>query len=184
MSGRRRHQLSPTLFPFLAVLVCTLGTLILFLALVAENATSAAAQESKNAARPSETKNHLTAAAVNSMIEEAEFRVTELVAFREQQVADIGQRRDQLTHLDDHVNRLRDELNQLNEEIEIAIGEKKADSVDPQKLANLKQLLESETQQIEKLRTERGRSGATIRHCSSQRPEWNRPSTCLSGMPR
>ncbi len=34
MSGRRRKTLSPTLFPFLAVLVCTLGTLILLLALV------------------------------------------------------------------------------------------------------------------------------------------------------
>ena len=42
---RRRPGLSPSLFPFLAVLVCTLGTLILLLALVAQNATDAAEQQ-------------------------------------------------------------------------------------------------------------------------------------------
>jgi hypothetical protein len=35
MSGRRRPGLAPNLFPFLAVLICTLGTLILMLAMVA-----------------------------------------------------------------------------------------------------------------------------------------------------
>ena len=47
MSRRRRQGLSPSLFPFLAVLVCTLGTLILLLALVAENATAAAEQKAR-----------------------------------------------------------------------------------------------------------------------------------------
>ena len=38
----RSQDASPSLFPFLAVLVCTLGTLILLLALVAQNATQTA----------------------------------------------------------------------------------------------------------------------------------------------
>jgi len=45
MSRRRGKTLAPSLFPFLAVLVCTLGTLILLLALVAQNATDAAEQQ-------------------------------------------------------------------------------------------------------------------------------------------
>ena len=47
MSRRDRKGLSPSLFPFLAVLVCTLGTLILLLALVAQNATNAAEQTAR-----------------------------------------------------------------------------------------------------------------------------------------
>jgi len=43
MSSRRRESLSPTLFPFLAVLICTLGTLILMLAILAHSGGNASA---------------------------------------------------------------------------------------------------------------------------------------------
>jgi hypothetical protein len=92
MSRRRRQGLSPSLFPFLAVLVCTLGTLILFLALVAQNATTAAersaeakrvAQAKLLAAEAEPTHPHrLSAASVESMLEEEKFRVAQLVSFR------------------------------------------------------------------------------------------------------
>lgn len=49
--SRRRVGLSPSLFPFLAVLVCTLGTLILLLALVAQEARDAAVANAEQARR-------------------------------------------------------------------------------------------------------------------------------------
>ena len=83
MSRRRREGLSPSLFPFLAVLVCTLGTLILFLALVAQNATDAAEQNSRaerlareklQAEEEEPVTQRLAAADVDSMIAEERFR--------------------------------------------------------------------------------------------------------------
>ena len=56
MSGRRRTTLAPSLFPFLAVLVCTLGTLILLLALVAQNATETAEQNARAQQRVAKAK--------------------------------------------------------------------------------------------------------------------------------
>ena len=44
MSGRKREGISPTLFPFLAVLICTLGTLILMLAILARDGDKASAE--------------------------------------------------------------------------------------------------------------------------------------------
>ncbi len=133
MSGRRRQSLSPSLFPFLAVLVCTLGTLILLLALVAQNATETAEQNARAQQRVAEAKlkaaeavpapPRMTAKAVESMISEQRFRVEQLVAFRDKQTADLEQRRDQLTHLEDHLERLRQKLKRLSDEVDNAMSE-------------------------------------------------------------
>ncbi len=135
MSGRRRQTLSPSLFPFLAVLVCTLGTLILLLALVAQNATETAEQTARaqqeaaqeEAAKlaaqqeaDDEASPQMTAESVAQLIEEETFRATELVSFRDKQTGKVEERRDQLTHLEDHITRLREELRLLEEEIEHA----------------------------------------------------------------
>lgn len=70
MSGRRRKTLSPTLFPFLAVLVCTLGTLILLLALVAQNTSDAAQQIAETAAQePTHVPGQLTVGDVELLVE-------------------------------------------------------------------------------------------------------------------
>ena len=159
MSGRRRPGLSPSLFPFLAVLVCTLGTLILLLALVAQNATDAAEQQKAGEAAKLAASEHavpaLSADTADSMIEEEKFRVEQLVAFRNAQTTDLAQRKDQLTHLEDHMVRLREKLKQLSDEVEMATGTKPIDVVDESKLARLRQQIDQESKTLEKLREEK-----------------------------
>jgi len=159
MSGRRRRGLSPSLFPFLAVLVCTLGTLILLLALVAQKANDAATelQESQVAehTEADPAMPTLTAAAAQSMIDEEKFRVQQLVAFRDAQTKEIGSRKDQLTHLEDHLARIREQLKQLSDEVEMATGTKQVDKVDPTMLASLRRRIEQESKELEKLRAEK-----------------------------
>ena len=145
MSGRRRQTLSPSLFPFLAVLVCTLGTLILLLALVAQNATEAAEQSAraKKAAAEKDAlakqSPRLAATAVNDLIGEEKLRIEHLVAVRDQQTADVEERRDRLTHLEDHIDRLRQQLQQLRIEVERATGDAPTNVIDVSAIEELKE---------------------------------------------
>ena len=161
MSRRRRPGLSPSLFPFLAVLVCTLGTLILFLALVAKNATDDAEQNARAERvakkeppkQVTSTPSRLTAKAVVSRLAEEKFRVSQLVAFRDQQTGDLEERRDQLTQIEDHLARLRKKLKQLSDEVGLAVGDVEADEeIDQQMLVTLRKQIESEKAALEKLR--------------------------------
>ncbi|MFK8111550.1 MAG: hypothetical protein AB8B91_05095 [Rubripirellula sp.] len=162
--SRRRKALKPSLFPFLAVLVCTLGTLILLLALVAQNATGAAEQNAREqqvaearieAAKVASTAPpRLTAASVEELIQEERFRVTQLIAFRDQQTADMEDRRDSMTHLDDHIQRLRERLKRLNDEVDRAMGETETEQVEEETLIALRASLERERQKVETLRSE------------------------------
>ncbi len=157
MTRRARVGLSPSLFPFLAVLVCTLGTLILLLALVAQNATTSAKQqaEAKQAAEKLAADNaepKPTREVVDRMIQEGEFRVTQLVSFRDSQTADLEERRDKITHLEDHIRRIRDELTQLNREVELATSTSPLTKIEENKVNELKAKLESERKHVEELR--------------------------------
>ena len=136
MSRRRGQSLAPSLFPFLAVLVCTLGTLILLLALVAQNATETVAQQSpakatsESVANASGPSPRLTSDTVEVLLREEQFRVGQLVAFREQQTEDLERRRDELTHLEDHMDRLRKELQTISEEVDRATGATQKSKID------------------------------------------------------
>lgn len=161
MSGRRRQGLSPSLFPFLAVLVCTLGTLILLLALVAQNATEAAKQRARleQAAKAAPAveeadSERMTRDSVDALIEEEEFRITELVAVRDQQTSELGTRRDELTHLDEHIERLRKQMKLLNEEVLQATGELQVPEIGEEDIAQVQDQIELEKKELEKLRKE------------------------------
>lgn len=161
MSGRRRQGLTPSLFPFLAVLVCTLGTLILLLALVAQNATDSAEQraqaEQQAALKPAEEADpmpRLERAAVASMIEEEEFRVEQLVAVRDKQTGDVEERRDQLTHLEDHLRRLHEKLQRLNTEVERATGVIPTNIVDVSAIETLSAEIAEQEAALAKLESE------------------------------
>ncbi len=163
MSRRRRQGLSPSLFPFLAVLVCTLGTLILFLALVAQNATKAAEQNARikkvaeatlQPAEANPVTPQLTAEAVESMLDEERFRVAHLVAVRDKQTADVEQRRDQLTHLEDHLERIRQKLKRLSDEVDQAMGDTAAVVIEDDVMTQLRARIEAERESVEKLKSE------------------------------
>jgi len=124
MSGRRREGISPNLFPFLAVLVCTLGTLILLLALVAENAGEAIASTTQTEPAgpdpdfPDPAELAAAAEQIDRQLREARWHREQTVKMREEQTADLEQRRDRMAHLEDHVRRLREELESLSIEVD------------------------------------------------------------------
>ena len=164
MSGGRRHTLSPSLFPFLAVLICTLGTLILLLALVAQNASDHAVAEAQTKAKPTSNmvisgpttqRAGLPARVVDSMIEEEEFRVEKLVSFRKQQTADVEERRDKIAHVEAHMQKIREELERLSREVEQAMSSDQL-VVDEQRFQSLRQELAEEAETLEKLKSESG----------------------------
>jgi len=156
MSRRDRPGLSPSLFPFLAVLVCTLGTLILLLALVAQNATDSAQQAALvEPTKPTTEPHGLTAKAVKGMLDEEMFRVTELVSFRDQQTADLENRRDELSHIEEHLESTRDKLKALNDEVVMLTSDaQNTTEIDQQMLSKVREQIESEKESIAKLREE------------------------------
>ena len=156
--SRRRSTLAPTLFPFLAVLVCTLGTLILLLALVAQQAAENAHQQTL-ADRAAEDAIRAASAGLPSaervrrQIEEEGYRMRQLIAHRDHQTEDLERKRDELAHLEDHLRRVRGELNQLRDEVEAATsGERDEDAAATEDLVLLEEQLEAERKAIEELR--------------------------------
>jgi hypothetical protein len=160
MSRRRGQSLAPSLFPFLAVLVCTLGTLILLLALVAQNATETVEQKppakatNESVANAPEPSPRLTSDTVEALLREEQFRVGQLVAFRDQQTEDLERRRDELTHLEDHMNRLRKELRAISEEVDRATGVSPNSKIDDSELAELRRQIKEQEEIVGQLRAE------------------------------
>ncbi len=160
MSRRARVGLSPSLFPFLAVLVCTLGTLILLLALVAQNASTKAERDAAAQAAAAQlaaqdnddAESKPTREVVDRLIQEGEFRVAQLVSFRDSQTTDVGERRDQITHIEDHIRRVREELARLSREVELATSDEAPQPADEQRVTELKSKLASERESLVVLR--------------------------------
>lgn len=167
MSRRRGQALAPSLFPFLAVLVCTLGTLILLLALVAQNATTTAEQQARSeqiaeSTATSEQPPRLMAETVETMLREERFRVEQLVAFRDQQTAELEERRDELTYLEDQMDRLRVKLRAISDEVERATGTQQTQSIDDATLVELRRRIDSERDAVEELRAQSASSSPRV----------------------
>lgn len=135
--SRRNRGLSPTLFPFLAVLVCTLGTLILLLALVAQNATANASAKTSAANEPNHAP-ELSSKQVEQLHREETFKLDALIKIREAQTLDLEKQREQQTHLENHIRRLREKIEQLRKEVEIATTESQNILVSQEELDDLK----------------------------------------------
>lgn len=156
MSRRKRSSLSPSLFPFLAVLVCTLGTLILLLALVAKDATTTAKKEEQPVAPEPEAapaKARLAAATVSRMIAEEQFLTAQYISFRDKQTAELETRREERTHLETQIAKLRDQLKSLSREVDSAVGAAPIQAVDDATLIALRSEIEKEREAIEELKT-------------------------------
>ncbi|MDZ4848994.1 MAG: hypothetical protein SGI77_06850 [Pirellulaceae bacterium] len=100
----RADSFAPALFPFLAVLVCTMGALVLILVLVVSQASASAKQNLQ-----AEEDALLEA---SDMVEVAS---EEMKAQRKKQQEAIDNRRSQLAAIEDHIARLMDELKQLDQ---------------------------------------------------------------------
>lgn len=151
--SRRKRGLSPTLFPFLAVLVCTLGTLILLLALVSQNATANVSTTTpQNSAQ--EDPASLTQSQADQLIREESFKLGELIAARELQTKDLEQTRDQRTHLENHIQKINDRINHLKAEIDAATNQEPQSEINDEQLTSAKDHSDSLKEILKKLKND------------------------------
>ena len=93
------------LFPFLAVLLCTMGALILLLVVIARQAQQQAA------ALAAGTSDQQKVA--QEAIEDLEWAASQLRGSREKFGAQLAEERMKLSHIEDHTRRLRDQIAEL-----------------------------------------------------------------------
>ncbi|MFH1264425.1 MAG: hypothetical protein ABIK89_01770 [Planctomycetota bacterium] len=104
--SRRQSAVGVSLFPFLVVLICTMGALILLLVVIARQARVQAAEDAalKTAGIQKDLKNAR---------EWVDLEVSEYQFSREKTEAQLAEARLALGHVEDHARRLRDELARL-----------------------------------------------------------------------
>ena len=141
----RQRQLnsgdSVTLFPFLAVLICTMGSLIVLLVVVVQQARASA-----------DTASDAVAQAVNEFEEERDQRQQsqktlewkiELLEESQQAVEDdLARRRLELSHLEDHIRTLAAELEDLQLRARSIVAESESDAATEEDLKQQVALLE------------------------------------------
>jgi uncharacterized protein YoxC len=106
-SKRRNDNTAPALFPFLAVLLCTIGALVLILAITVTNSHASARRDAETAM--SDVKDH------SDLIEVVS---DELAAQREGLKQEVERRRRNLADIEDHIQRLNKSLELLVQRID------------------------------------------------------------------
>ena len=101
-SGRQTGA-SVSLFPFLAVLICTMGALIVLLVVLARQAKIQAVQTARVAAAKSDDQQK----DLETAQEDAQWRIEQLQASREATESQLAEARLRLGHIEDHARRLR-----------------------------------------------------------------------------
>ena len=116
-----------TLFPFLAVLICTMGALLVLLVVISKRAQATAddAQENLNATAKKAVLDQQRALAEDSV---------KLHALHKQVTEHLTERRRSLAHIEDHMRRLGAQIRQLQASTstnhdESGDGEKKIDKL-------------------------------------------------------
>ena len=109
--GVRRQNLSVALFPFLAVLICTMGALIVLLVLFTHQAragaTTSAAKAGPSAADPQ------AAARLRERLEDANWRREMLAGQRAEKAQQLAEERARLAHLEQHALQLQAKAKEL-----------------------------------------------------------------------
>ncbi len=115
-AGTRRAAPRFSLFPFLAVLICTMGALMLLLLFVTRQARLQAGKEAaaKNAERQS---------SISAEMEMVEWRVEQLKTSRKATEEQLAEARLELGHIEDHGRRLRGQFQELTEQAKKAAEE-------------------------------------------------------------
>ena len=106
-SKRRGESTAPALFPFLAVLLCTIGALVLILVLTVANSHASAKREVES-----------EISEVAETTKELEIVAEELDVQRDELKARVERRRRDLADIEDHISRLNQTLENLISKIE------------------------------------------------------------------
>ncbi|MEO1970750.1 MAG: hypothetical protein ABGX07_04310 [Pirellulaceae bacterium] len=116
-----RHSLEPSLFPFLAVLICTMGALVALLVLVVQQARVDASVVNDGS---SDDVGHPSSALLNTLegveleVEHGQWRVDVFRQQREEVLSQVDDRRAILSHLESHIRELEDQGRVLQAELE------------------------------------------------------------------
>ncbi len=148
---RRRRRLEDneriSLFPFLAVLICTMGALLVLLVVISERAQAKAKAQAATIAETNEADQQATQAALEAL----QNRLQQITQ-RRQQIADLlGERRDVLSHVENHIRRLRDNLIRLRQSMEELETTKLREKTDLSRLQAELTRLENQIIESEKL---------------------------------
>lgn len=118
MSRRRKATGDEiTLFPFLAVLICTVGSLIVLLVVVVQQAKANAADVSQERAREQASLAEKTQQVQNE-IEDFQWKAELLAGSREATAAELERRKEELSYLEDEIRQLRTQLDRAAAEAE------------------------------------------------------------------
>ncbi|MBC8350898.1 MAG: hypothetical protein H8E66_02865 [Planctomycetes bacterium] len=153
----RKQAVTPSLFPFLAVLVCTMGALIVLLVLVVQQARVYATSVAEDRAR--------NESALDEALEEQQLQVDDYEWQREvfdEQRAELAkklsQRRLELSHLEDHIRRLEEKWRQLKaqaDELQKLGSEKTASSEQAgEELQKLRSAIDAASRRLDEARKE------------------------------
>lgn len=168
MTSRTPRDKSDTvsLFPFLAVLLCTMGALLVLLVVLTQKAqqqaiAEAAAQKS-SAAEPQAERpaagadDHSEIEALAARLDEMRRYQQRLNKLREQAAARLHDEQLRLSHLEEHTRRLEHELAKLqiaSQQLEAAAGQRIVDQQQAEReSARLRRLVEQTQQELERLR--------------------------------
>lgn len=104
-----RQNVGVALFPFLAVLICTMGALIVLLVLLVQQArVDASTLAAQQVAAPDDSK-------LRERLEDARWRREMLETSRAEKTAELANSRGKLAHLEEHLQRLQERAKELIE---------------------------------------------------------------------
>ena len=150
----RDNSSSVGLFPFLAVLLCTMGALLVLLVVLAQNAGQRVAAENRQP--PTVEPETAAAAELTRQLEEVLQYQQKLQQLREQGESRLHDEQQRLSHLEEHARRLEHELAQLSLAAQQLEATEKNQSVDREQaereLERLQQLTVDTEKQLEELR--------------------------------
>lgn len=142
--SRRGEEHGPALFPFLAVLLCTIGALVLILVVSVVQAYASARRDVADEVRAQRDK-------VKEESDIAETVSEELLARREKVKKEIERRRKELTNIEEHIGRLKQDMERLRSTAEAI---EKSEQEDEKEQADAKERIEQVRSEIEQKKRE------------------------------
>lgn len=118
-----RHRIvrsaeGPSLFPFLAVLICTMGALIVLLVAMVQHARTTAESRAETLELEQQQLREEQIREAKWKIEDNQWQADVLLQSRDATAQQLADHRNQLSHLEDHIRRLREEAERLIRELE------------------------------------------------------------------
>ena len=177
---QREGEPSISLFPFLAVLICTMGALVPLLFAITRQARLQAAQAA--VAKIAEKKIE-----IQTEHETTQWRIDQLKTSRKKTNEQVADTRLELGHLEDHARRLREQIPALEKTVaeldQLGSDDNRQRSEQVEELQKLRAQIEAAKQQVTKAQLDAASRKEILRRHSLRRSEPDQPAADLPGMP-